>query len=74
MLVSYMTDNTMFYYWSSMAIRIIPMSFFFDPVKEMQLKIKDTDEMTKFERKLFEKREKSQGQSRKARFSEEELW
>ncbi|MBQ7718636.1 MAG: O-antigen ligase family protein [Clostridia bacterium] len=74
MLVSYMTDNTMFYYWSSMAIRIIPMSFFFDPVKEMQLKIKDTDEMTKFERKLLEKREKSQGQSRKARFSEEELW
>ena len=38
------------------------------------LKIKDTDEMTKFERKLLEKREKSQGQSRKARFSEEELW
>lgn len=29
MLVTYMTDNTMFYYWSSMVIRMIPMSFFF---------------------------------------------
>ena len=59
MLVSYMTDNNMFYYWSSMAIRIIPMAFFFDPIKEMPLKIKDIDEMSKFERKLRAKREKA---------------
>lgn len=73
MLVSYMTDNNMFYYWSSMAIRIIPMAFFFDPVKEMRLKIKDKDEMTKFERKLLAKREKAREQQRKARLSEDEL-
>ena len=73
MLVSYMTDNNMFYYWSSMAIRIIPMAFFFDPIKERQLKIKDNDEMTKYEKKLLAKREKALEQQRRARFSEDEL-
>lgn len=72
MLVSYMTDNNMFYYWSSMAIRVIPMAFFFDPIKEAQLKIKDNDEMTKFERKLLAKREKAREQQREARFNDED--
>ncbi|MBQ7660922.1 MAG: hypothetical protein IJS44_02570 [Clostridia bacterium] len=69
MLVSYMTDNNMFYYWSSMAIRLIPMSFFFDPVKERPLKIKDTDKMTEYERKLYERREKARAEQRQARFN-----
>ena len=73
MLVSYMTDNNMFYYWSSMAIRVIPMAFFFDPIKERQLKIKDSDEMTRYEKKLLAKREKALEQQRRARFSEDEL-
>ncbi|MBR4723212.1 MAG: O-antigen ligase family protein, partial [Clostridia bacterium] len=72
MLVSYMTDNNMFYYWSSMAIRIIPMAFFFDPIKEAPLKIKDSDEMTKFEQKLLAKREKAREQQREARFNDED--
>ena len=66
MLTSYMTDNNMFYYWSSMSIRIIPLAFFFDPIKQMQLKIKDKDEMTKFERKLYKKREIAKEQQREA--------
>lgn len=66
MLISYLTDNTMFYYWSSMSIRIIPMAFFFDPIKEMQLKIKDEDKMTKLERSLRKKREREQSQHREA--------
>lgn len=59
MLFSYMTDNTMFYYWSSMVIRMIPLCFFFDPVKDIPLKIKDNDEMTKFERWLYAKNERN---------------
>lgn len=64
MLVSYLTDNNMFYYWSSMSIRLIPLAFFLDPVKDMPLKIKDEDEWTKFERRLHKKREKAQRQQR----------
>ncbi|MBQ3426309.1 MAG: O-antigen ligase family protein [Clostridia bacterium] len=70
MLISYLTDNTMFYYWSSMVLRIVPMAFFFDPVKEMPLKIKDEDEMTKFERKLYAKREKAAAQQREGWLNE----
>lgn len=70
MLISYLTDNTMFYYWSSMVLRIVPMAFFFDPVKEMPLKIKDEDEMTKFERKLYAKREKAAKQQREGWLNE----
>ena len=64
MLISYLTDNTMFYYWSSMVIRMIPMAYFFDPVKERVLKIKDGDEMTKHERRLYAKRAKAERQRR----------
>ncbi len=74
MLISYMTDNNMFYYWSSMAIRVVPMAFFFDPVKEIQLKIKDEDEMTKFERRLSKKHEKAREQQREGWLNEYSEW
>ncbi len=74
MLISYMTDNNMFYYWSSMAIRIIPMAFFFDPIKDMPLKIKESDEMSRFERTLYKKREKAAMQKRDAWLDEYEYW
>ena len=58
MLVTYMTDNTMFYYWSSMVIRMIPLSFFFAPVKSIVLKETDVFRMNGFERWLHRKRQK----------------
>ena len=58
MLVTYMTDNTMFYYWSSMVIRLIPMSFFFAPVKEMPLKETNLFRMTKLQKWLYEKQQR----------------
>ena len=50
MLITYMTDNTMFYYWSSMVIRVIPMSVFFDPVKEAPLRQTSRLQMNAFQR------------------------
>ena len=38
MLITYLTDNTMFYYWSSMAVRLLPMTYFFVPEKLTPLK------------------------------------
>ena len=46
------------------------MAFFFDPVKEMPLKIKDEDEVTKFERKIRAKREKAAKQQREGWLNE----
>ena len=56
MLITYLTDNTMFYYWSSMVIRIIPMSYFFAPVKETPLKGHNPLYMNRFDRWRYEKR------------------
>lgn len=58
MLITYMTDNTMFYYWSSMVIRIIPLSFFFDPVKEAALSKTNKWEMNPIQKWRYNKREK----------------
>ena len=58
MIITYMTDNTMFYYWSSMVIRIIPMSFFFDPVKEAPLRQTNRLQMNAFQRWRYHIRER----------------
>ena len=58
MLVTYMTDNTMFYYWSSMVIRMLPVCFFYAPVKETPLRKSDIIEMSRFRRWQYHKRQK----------------
>ena len=58
MLITYMTDNTMFYYWSSMVIRIIPLSFFFAPVKEVPLPYERKWQMNALQRWRYNKRER----------------
>ena len=65
MLVTYMTDNTMFYYWSSMVIRMIPMCFFFSPIKETPLRETNILRMNRFQRWLFRKRQRDAKQQRK---------
>lgn len=72
MLITYMTDNTMFYYWSSMVIRMLPMSFFFAPVKERPLPQKDLYMMNSFERWRYRKREKDKKEQIKPRMIVEE--
>jgi O-antigen ligase len=67
MLITYMTDNTMFYYWSSMVIRLIPLSFFFDPVKEPPLKQTNRLRMNPYQRWRFNKRERDKIQQIKPR-------
>ncbi|MBE6740956.1 MAG: O-antigen ligase family protein [Ruminococcaceae bacterium] len=67
MLITYMTDNTMFYYWSSMVIRIIPLSFFFDPVKEAVLKSEDRWRMNPIQKYRYNKRVKDKKQQLKPR-------
>ena len=67
MLITYMTDNTMFYYWSSMVIRIIPMSFFFSPVKETPLKKTNILEMSKFEKWIYRRRQRDKKEQLKPR-------
>lgn len=69
MLITYMTDNTMFYYWSSMVIRLIPMSFFFDPVKETPLKKTDIFTMNKLERWRYTRRQRYLQEQKKPRMS-----
>ena len=71
MLITYMTDNTMFYYWSSMVIRMIPMSFFFAPVKERALPQKDFYMMNTFERWRYNKRERDKKEQIKPRMKVE---
>jgi O-antigen ligase len=56
MLITYLTDNTMFYYWSSMVIRIIPMSYFFSPIKETPLKNDNPLYLNRFQRWRLNKR------------------
>ena len=56
MLVSYMTDNTMFYYWSSMIIRMLPICYFFSPVKQSPLKTTDIFRMNKYQKWRYVKR------------------
>ena len=67
MLVTYLTDNTMFYYWSSMVIRMIPMSFFFAPVKEPPLRETDVLRMNRLDKWRYEKRRKDARITRKPR-------
>ena len=62
MLITYLTDNTMFYYWSSMVIRMIPMSFFFEPLKERPLRTTNIARMTEWDRWLNKKRMRDQKQ------------
>ena len=69
MLITYMTDNTMFYYWSSMVIRMIPMSFFFDPVKEAPLKQTSRLSMNPIQKWRYKKRERDKFQRVKPRMS-----
>ena len=71
MLVTYLTDNTMFYYWSSMVIRMIPMSFFFEPVKETPLRQADPFRMNKFELWRYQKRERDLRRRKKPRMKPE---
>lgn len=71
MLVTYMTDNTMFYYWSSMVIRMIPMSFFFTPVKETPLRPIPVYLMNGLEKRRYYKREKDKLTQRKPRMKVE---
>ena len=69
MLITYMTDNTMFYYWSSMVIRLIPMSYFFDPVKEAPLKQTNRLGMNPYQRWRYNKRERDRIQRVKPRMT-----
>ena len=69
MLITYMTDNTMFYYWSSMIIRMIPMAFFFAPVKEVPLKETNRLRMNTVQKWRYNKRERDRKQKIKPRMS-----
>ena len=72
MLVTYLTDNTMFYYWSSMVIRMIPMSFFFAPVKETPLRETNIYRMNRLQKRQYKKRERDALQRKKPRMRVEE--
>ncbi|MCR4615790.1 MAG: O-antigen ligase family protein [Clostridiales bacterium] len=72
MLVTYMTDNTMFYYWSSMVIRMIPMSFFFAPVKDFPLRETDPFKMNRVERRIYKKRKRDEIYERNPRMKVQE--
>ena len=65
MLITYLTDNTMFYYWSSMVIRMIPMSFFFAPVKDPPLKSDNPLYLNNFDRWRYNKRKRDAKQQKK---------
>ncbi|MBE6818640.1 MAG: O-antigen ligase family protein [Ruminococcaceae bacterium] len=67
MLITYMTDNTMFYYWSSMVIRLLPMCFFYAPVKERPLRKTNVLEMNSFEKWIYRKRKRALEQQRTPR-------
>lgn len=67
MLITYMTDNTMFYYWSSMVIRIIPLAYFFDPVKEAPLRQTNRLQMNSFQRWRYRIRERDKTEQIKPR-------
>ncbi|MBR2590413.1 MAG: O-antigen ligase family protein [Clostridia bacterium] len=63
MLITYLTDNTMFYYWSSMVIRMIPMCFFYAPIKDPPLKETAVYRMNKFDRWRYNKRQRDKEQA-----------
>ena len=65
MLITYLTDNTMFYYWSSMVIRIIPMSYFFAPIKDPPLKSDNPLYLNDFDRWRYKKRRRDAKQQKK---------
>ena len=67
MLITYMTDNTMFYYWSSMVIRMIPMCFFYAPIKDIPLRNTNKLTMTRFEMWRYNRRQKELKEQRKPR-------
>ena len=71
MLITYLTDNTMFYYWSSMVIRMIPVSFFFAPVKDKPLREKYLADMNAFDKWLRKKRERDLRERREPRMKVE---
>ena len=71
MLISYLTDNTMFYYWSSMVIRMVPMCFFFNPVKSVQIKIRDEDRLSGIKRWIRNKEERDSERQREPRLEPE---
>ena len=60
MLITYMTDNTLFYYWSSMIIRMIPMAYFYSPIKELPLKQTNVLRMSSFEKWLYRRRRREE--------------
>ena len=65
MLITYLTDNTMFYYWSSMVIRMIPMSFFFAPIKDPPLRSDNPLYLNSFDRWRLRKRQRDEKQQKK---------
>lgn len=67
MLITYMTDNTMFYYWSSMVIRMIPVSLFFSPIKNSPLKETNILKMNAFQKWQYRKRLRDKKEQRKTR-------
>ena len=69
MLITYLTDNTMFYYWSSMVIRMIPLAFFFDPVKETPLNYQQRWRLNAFQKWRYNKRERDRIQQKKPRMT-----
>ena len=69
MLVTYLTDNTMFYYWSSMVIRMIPMCFFFSPLKEAPLKSDNPLYLGRFDRWRYKKRQRDEKERKEPRMT-----
>ncbi len=58
MLITYLTDNTMFYYWSSMVVRLLPMSYFFVPEKLTPLRSENPLYLNSFDRWRLKRRQK----------------
>lgn len=58
MLITYLTDNTMFYYWSSMAVRLVPMTYFFVPEKITPLRSENPLYLNNIDRWRLKKRQK----------------
>ena len=58
MLVTYLTDNTLFYYWSSMVIRILPISYFYAASRAKDNEKTNVYRMNRIERWLYMKKER----------------
>ena len=72
MLITYLTDNTMFYYWSSMAVRLLPMSYFFVPVKQRPLKSDNPLYLNAIDRWRLKKRQRDAKEQKKPKMRLEE--